>query len=82
MLESEDRRYGPPYRRLPQRADGAPAGPRLLAEPGVCFSGIRRKLLASDDFEDLEELEAQILAFEKHYNATARPFDWKSRNIP
>ncbi|MGO9781119.1 MAG: helix-turn-helix domain-containing protein [Streptosporangiaceae bacterium] len=28
-------------------------------------------------FEDLDELAAQTLAFEKHYNATARPFGWK-----
>jgi hypothetical protein len=30
-----------------------------------------------DDFEGSDELAAQILAFEKHYNATARPFGWK-----
>jgi hypothetical protein len=30
-----------------------------------------------DHFEDLDELGAQILAFEKHYNAAPTPFDWK-----
>ncbi len=38
---------------------------------------IQRKLLTPDDFEGLDELADQILAFEKHCNATARPFDWK-----
>ena len=30
-----------------------------------------------DDFGGLESLAEQILAFEKHYNANARPFDWR-----
>jgi hypothetical protein len=41
------------------------------------FSVLQRKLLTPDDFEGLDELAAQILAFEKHYNAIARPFGWK-----
>jgi uncharacterized protein YdaL len=48
-----------------------------LNQVEVYFSVIQRKLLTPDDFEDLDELAAQILAFEKHYNATARPFDWR-----
>jgi transposase len=48
-----------------------------LNQVEVYFSVIQRKLLTLDDFEDLESLAAQILAFEQHYNATARPFDWK-----
>jgi hypothetical protein len=48
-----------------------------LNQVEVYFSVIQRKLLTPDDFEDLESLAAQILAFEQHYNATARPFDWK-----
>ena len=43
----------------------------------VYFSVIQRKLLTPDDFGDLDSLAEQILAFEKHYNATARPFDWR-----
>jgi hypothetical protein len=35
-------------------------------------------LLSPDDFEDLDELVAQILVFEKDYNAVARPYEWKS----
>jgi hypothetical protein len=48
-----------------------------LNQVEVYFSVIQRKLLTPDDFEDLDELAAQILAFEKHYNAAARPFDWR-----
>ena len=48
-----------------------------LNQVEVYFSVIQRKLLTPDDFEDLDELAAQILAFEKHYNTTARPFDWR-----
>ena len=48
-----------------------------LNQVEVYFSVIQRKLLTPDDFEDLDELATQILAFEKHYNAAARPFGWK-----
>jgi transposase len=41
----------------------------------IYFSVIQRKLLTPDDFEDLDELAAQVLAFEQHYNAVARPFE-------
>jgi hypothetical protein len=40
----------------------------------VYFSVIQHKLLTLDDFEDQDQLAAQILTFEKRYNATARPF--------
>ena len=48
-----------------------------LNQVEVYFSVIQRKLLTPDDFGDLDSLAAQVLAFEQHYNATARPFDWK-----
>ena len=35
------------------------------------------KLLTPDDFEGLDHLAEQILAFEQHYNAQAKPFDWR-----
>jgi transposase len=47
-----------------------------LNQVEVYFSVIQRKLLTPDDFGDLDSLAEQILAFEQHYNATARPFDW------
>jgi hypothetical protein len=43
----------------------------------VYFSVTQRKLPAPDDFEDLDEIATQIIAFENHYNTVARPFDWK-----
>jgi transposase len=48
-----------------------------LNQVEVYFSVIQRKLLTPDDFGDLDGLAQEILAFEQHYNATARPFDWK-----
>jgi len=48
-----------------------------LNQVEVYFSVIQRKLLTPDDFGDLDSLADQVLAFEKHYNANARPFDWK-----
>jgi transposase len=48
-----------------------------LNQVEVYFSVLQRKLLTPDDFGDLDSLAEQILAFEHHYNATARPFDWR-----
>jgi Homeodomain-like domain/DDE superfamily endonuclease len=48
-----------------------------LNQVEVYFPVIQRKLLTPDDFEDLDELAAQILGFEQHCNAAARPFGWK-----
>ena len=41
------------------------------------MSILQRKLLTPDDFEDLDKLAIQILAFENYHNAAARPFGWK-----
>jgi hypothetical protein len=56
-------------------SEGTPARQRA----GVTRLLLRHpaQLLTPDDFEDLDSLAAQILAFEQHYNTTARPFDWK-----
>jgi hypothetical protein len=48
-----------------------------LNQVEVYFSVIQRKLLTPDDFDDLDHLAEQILAFEQHYNAQARPFGWR-----
>jgi hypothetical protein len=48
-----------------------------LNQVEVYFSVLQRKLLVPDDFADLGILASQILAFEKRYNASARPFEWK-----
>jgi hypothetical protein len=43
----------------------------------IYFSILQRKLLTPNDFSCLEELEAQIHAFQSHYEAIAKPFEWK-----
>jgi hypothetical protein len=48
-----------------------------LNQVEIYFSVIQRKLLVPDDFADLSTLASQILAFEKRYNASAQPFEWK-----
>jgi transposase-like protein len=48
-----------------------------LNQVEVYFSVIQRKLLTPDDFDDLDHLAEQILAFEQHYNDQATPFDWR-----
>lgn len=52
-----------------------------LNQVEVYFSVLQRKLLSPDDFKGLDELASQILAFEDHYNAAVRPFDWKFTRI-
>lgn len=48
-----------------------------LNQVEIYFSVIQRKLLAPDDFADLDILAANIAAFERRYNTTAVPFDWR-----
>jgi hypothetical protein len=48
-----------------------------LNQVTLYFPVIQRKLLTPDDSEGLDELADQILAFEKHYNAAAGPFEWR-----
>ena len=45
-----------------------------LNQVQIYFSVIQRKPLTPDDFEDLYELTAQILAFQKYYNWTPTGF--------
>ena len=35
------------------------------------------KVLTPNDFTDLAEVEARLLAFERRYEQTAAPFEWK-----
>jgi transposase len=43
----------------------------------VIFSVIQRKVIKPADFSDLAALADRLGRFEDHYNATARPFDWR-----
>ncbi|MEV6324918.1 IS630 family transposase [Nocardia sp. NPDC051787] len=47
-----------------------------LNQVEVYFSVVQRKALCPDDFTDLDDVSNRLLAFQDHYNATARPFDW------
>lgn len=43
----------------------------------IVFSVIQRKVIKPADFADLDALQDRLERFEQHYNATARPFDWR-----
>ena len=43
----------------------------------IYFSVVQRKVLAPNDFTDLAEVEARLLAFQRRYEQTAAPFDWR-----
>ena len=43
----------------------------------IYFSIVQRKVLTPPDFRSISELEARILGFQEHYEAVAKPFEWK-----
>ncbi len=43
----------------------------------IFFSIVQRKVIKPQNFADLDELTAWLLAFQDRYNATAEPFDWR-----
>jgi hypothetical protein len=43
----------------------------------IYFSILQRKVLTPADCESLAELQDRVLRFQKHYEATATPFQWK-----
>ena len=48
-----------------------------LNQVEIYFSVLQRKVLTPNDFSDLEELRATIMAFQAHYAEVATPFEWK-----
>ena len=42
----------------------------------IYFSIVQRKVLTPNDFRDLADVERRLLAFQRHYEALARPFEW------
>jgi len=48
-----------------------------LNQAEIYFSVVQRKALQPNDFEDLDALERQLLAFGRHYEQIATPFEWK-----
>ena len=43
----------------------------------IFFSIVQRKVVTPDDFTSLDQVEDRLIAFERRYNETARPFRWK-----
>jgi transposase len=43
----------------------------------IFFSVVQRKVVAPNDFTDLDQVHQRLHAFEARYNATAQPFKWK-----
>jgi hypothetical protein len=48
-----------------------------LNQVEIYFSVVQRKVLTPNDFANLAQVESRLLAFERHYEQTAAPFEWK-----
>jgi hypothetical protein len=48
-----------------------------LNQVEIYFSVVQRKVLTPNDFADLAEVEARLLAFQDHYQQIASPFQWR-----
>ncbi|MGW0916642.1 transposase [Streptomyces sp. NPDC002784] len=43
----------------------------------ILFSIVQRKVVAPNDFTNLDQVRNRLRTFEDRYNATAQPFQWK-----
>lgn len=48
-----------------------------LNQVEIYFSVVQRKVLTPNDFGDLAEVESRLAAFERRYEQTAVPFEWR-----
>jgi hypothetical protein len=48
-----------------------------LNQVEIYFSVVQRKVLTPNDFTDLDDVEARLLAFQTRYETSAKPFEWK-----
>jgi DDE superfamily endonuclease len=48
-----------------------------LNQVEIYFSVVQRKVLTPNDFTDLAEVQRRLLAFQRRYQQTAVPFDWR-----
>jgi transposase len=48
-----------------------------LNQVEIYFSVVQRKVLTPNDFLDLAEVERRLLGFQRRYQQTATPFDWR-----
>ena len=42
----------------------------------IYFSIVQRKVLTPNDFDSLADVATRLLAFQRHYETLARPFEW------
>jgi hypothetical protein len=42
----------------------------------IYFSIVQRKVVTPNDFTSLRELEDRLMAFQRRYEQTAKPFQW------
>ncbi len=72
-LEGRYRRRGRRHLRLIH----TPVHSSWLNQIEIYNSIIQRKVLTPNDFADLGGVQGRLLAFERRYEATAKPFEWK-----
>jgi DDE superfamily endonuclease len=48
-----------------------------LNQVEIYFSVVQRKVVAPNDFHDIDEVETRLMAFQQHYQQIANPFEWK-----
>lgn len=48
-----------------------------LNQVEIFFSIVQRKVVSPNDFTSLDQVEDRLTTFERRYNETARPFEWK-----
>ncbi len=48
-----------------------------LDQAEIYFSVVQRKVVAPNDFTDLDQIRERLAAFEVRYNAVSQPFNWK-----
>jgi len=64
-------------RRKQLRLIHCPVHSSWLNQVEIYHSVIQRKILTPNDFVDLGEVERRLLAFERLYELSAKPFEWK-----
>jgi hypothetical protein len=61
-----------------ERDHGPHPDPRELAnQVEIYFSIVQRKVVTPNDFYDLNDVKARLIAFQDLYNFAARPFNWR-----
>lgn len=76
--QSSIRRLQDRYRRHPNLVlVHLPIHASWLNQIEIYFSIVQRKALTPNDFTDLAEIPERLLAFQRRYEAIARPFTWE-----